>query len=895
MPEVRTSAALARNLRTFVDAEEAHLLERHRYGLGGREIARGRADLVDLVVTRASRAIAEVLGPTARDELAACAVLATGAYGRRELSPYSGTEVLLLHPEGLTSAQRALAESLPTLLHDAGVPTGCASHTVAECVELARTDVAARNGLTDARFVTGDGALFHQLGAELHAHVFAEPKANRFWGEEMRAELAERRSRYGAVVGVLEPDLDHGVGGLGDFRLLRWVGLAHWGVRDLDELVAAGLLRAAEQRQALRATDALLRARHEAHLRSGRDTSALSLDLQSQVAEKLGYVDRHFASAAELFMRDLYHRADELHRVSERFLLSTDFWGTPPRRFLLRWQRTIPVGPDRRYRIRDGRLHALSDDEDLGTDPLRLLEVFAVAQRHGVAVSAELRAQLRAKLGLSDRAFRHAPEAADAFMQLLRGRRGVGRTLREMHASGVLDRYMPEFRRITYLVQHDHYHRYTIDEHTLRVVGAVDQLAASSDERLAVLKAALDRVADPGVLVLAALLHDVGKGRGAGPDHAARGARIARRVCRRIGIAEQKLDDVVFLVEKHLVMSRTSQRRDLADEALIEGFAATVGTADRLNMLFVLTYADLSGVAPDSWNEWKSALLHDLYRKALPLVEGDVTAVTASEARASVEDRVLRSLNPEFLRSDVEAFLSHLPARYPRAVPPDLIAVHFEVHREEGNDALSIRWRSARKGPYTLLSVCAPDERGLLARMAGALTSSGIDILSLDVFTHDDGLALDVFRVSQSGGRVPRPVTPALRARATETLKAALRGVFDPAEVVAKGATHGPRRGRGGPSTPPEVRFERDPRGRTLIEVRADDEPGVLFRIASTLFTLGLDISAAKVATEKHQALDIFYVEEVGRRPVPEARHAEIRSALLEALGGEPPARAKVG
>jgi [protein-PII] uridylyltransferase len=884
-----------RSLRTFVDTEQAHLLERHRYGLGGREIARGRADLVDLVVGRASRAVAEELGPSARGELASCAIVALGGYGRQELSPHSDVDVLVLHPGSLTSVRQAFVESVLPLLWDVGLEVGHSVRSIADCIELGRSDLHARNAMSEARLVTGDGELFHGFTAEMHANVFTQPKANRFFLEAMRAELAGRRGRHGPVVGVIEPNIKEGAGGLRDLHLIGWLGLARYGMSQPDELVRAELLTASEHRHALRASDVILRVRNEAHFQTGRQTDVLSLELQPHVAERMGYTDRHFASAAELFMRDLYHRAEEIYRVTEDFLLRADFWGAPPRRFLLRWNRTIPVGPDRRYRIRDGQLHGQPEEDDLGRDPRRLFEVFSVAQRHDVAVGPGLRAQVRAKLSLVDRGFRHSPDSTDSFMAILRAERGVGRTLRDMHESGILARYLPEFRRITLMVQHDHYHRYTIDEHTLRVVEGLDRLAASADASLSILRKAIEGVQDRAVLALGALLHDIGKGRGSGADHASRGAAIARRVCRRMGITEDKLDDVVFLVQKHLVMSRTSQRRDLTDEALIQGFAETVDTVDRLNMLFALTYADIAGVAPGSWNEWKASLLNELYLKTLARLAGDEMTHAPHDARAALEDRVLRELSPEFLRSDVDEFLHHLPSRYVRVLPPEIIARHFELSRELGARTLVTDWRDSKKGPYTVLSVCARDEPGLLGLMAGALTGAGLDILSLDVFTRDDGLALDVFRVCEAMGEEPvQPIGPALRDQVTTALEETVRGVRDPAVAVERQRTRQSRRRKGRTAKPAEVRFDLpDALGRTLIEVRADDEPGVLYRIASTFATLGLDISFAKVATEKNQALDVFYVERIGGGPLPETRHAEIRSALVGALHGALPAGAK--
>jgi [protein-PII] uridylyltransferase len=454
-----------------------------------------------------------------------------------------------------------------------------------------------------------------------------------------------------------------------------------------------------------------------------------------------------------------------------------------------------------------------------------------------------------------------------------------------MHDAGLLGRYLPEFRRVTLLVQHDHYHRYTIDEHTLRALEALDGLsrAEARADAGASLGAALDGVADPAMLALALLLHDIGKGQGG--DHVTKGAAIARRVCRRLGIAEVKAADVVFLVAKHLVMSRVSQRRDLTDEALIRGFADTVETADRLRMLFVLTYADIRGVGPDTWNDWKAALLLDLFDRTAAELSGGGEPV--HERRAAIAERVLGGLHPEFLRSDVEEFLEHLPGRYARLVPPDLIGRHFEMARHLGSRPVLVDWRPSENGPYTVLSVCVRDARGLLGRLAGALTGAGLDILSVDVFTRDDGLVMDVFRVSEAMG--PGPVHPVPEERYDEIaneIQAVLEGVRDPSEAVEQQRKRQMRRRAKRGRSSPVVRFEPpDDQGRTVVEVRADDEPGVVYRTATALSRLGLDIVLAKISTEKHQALDVFYVTEEGGRPLASERHGEVGRALVEALG----------
>ena len=708
-------------------------------------------------------------------------------------------------------------------------------------------------------------------------------KANRFFKEQMTAEVEGRRARYGSVVGTQEPNLKEGSGGLRDLHLVGWVGLARWGFRDMDALLRAGIVSGAEHARALRAYDFLLRVRNEAHFQTGRRTDLISLDLQPALAGALGYADQRAASASEIFMRDLYLRARELERFCEAFLLEAEFWTAEPGLLPLRRKpRTLAVGPERRYRLREGVLYPAPESEPV-EDPLRLFEPFEVAQQHGAVVGEELLEWVRAHLSWVDRKTRHSAEAATAFLRIL-GRTGrVSGALRQMHDSGLLAKYMPEFRRVTLMVQHDHYHRYTIDEHTLRALEALDALAQEEerDEALVSLGRALDAVRDPARLTLALLLHDIGKGQGG--DHVTRGAAIARRICRRLHLDDEVAADVVFLVAKHLVMSRVSQRRDLTDASVVRGFADTVESADRLRMLFVLTYADIRAVAPGAWNEWKATLLCELHDRAADMLSRPDGGVP--EPASELAERVLGALHPEFLRSDVEEFLHHLPHRYPNLVPPEVIAKHFEMTRRLGTRAALVDWRPSDKGPYTIVSVCVRDARGLLGKLAGALSGAGLDILSVDVFTRDDGLVLDVFRVSDAMGPGPvHPVDEERYAAITEEIEEVLEGSRDPAGSVERQRTRQLRRRRRRPSAAPIVRFvQPDASGRTVVEVRADDEPGLVYRIATTLARLELDISLAKISTEKNQALDVFYVTDEGA-PLGTERHREVERALLDAL-----------
>jgi [protein-PII] uridylyltransferase len=376
----------------------------------------------------------------------------------------------------------------------------------------------------------------------------------------------------------------------------------------------------------------------------------------------------------------------------------------------------------------------------------------------------------------------------------------------------------------------------------------------------------------------------VGKGQGQG--HVAKGARLAADVGRRLRIEPTALEDIVFLVSKHLVMSRVSQRRDLTDQTLLRGFAGTVGTIERLRMLYLLTYADMTGVGPGVWNEWKAVLLQDLYARAREFLMDGAPPEEGPARRVRLEERVLDDLPPEFLRSDVDEFLRHLPDRYMLSVSSEAIARHFDMFRQLGPRPCVTDWRQSRKGPYTLLSVCARDRPGLLASLAGALTGSGLDILSVDIFTRDDGIVLDWFKVSEAMGSVAVQPVAAERFSAIDAdIAAALEGRLNLATAVERQRTRQVRRKRKR-ATPPVVLFEKsdDPYGGTVVEVRADDEPGLVYRIAATLAQLGMDIALAKIATEKNQALDVFYVTNPAGEALSPGEQAAVERSLIEML-----------
>lgn len=868
-------------LRRYLRLETERLRMRHQLGFGGYEIASARSSQMDLLVSRACRVAAQEAGPEAQDELSECAVVALGGYGRAELAPYSDVDLLFLHAGRTSKPIAGFVERTLQLLWDAGLTVGHSFRSVGECVDEARSDLHTGTALTESRLIAGSEERFEALSAAL-AKLQRNERAQAAFLDSLLNELGERHLKFGRAVCVQEPNVKEGVGGLRDLHTLLWVGYARFGTCRLAALQKGGWLTKSEYRVVRRASDFLWRVRNEAHFATGRRTDLLTLDLQAELAERLGYRDKRGLLASESFMRDYYRRATEIHELCRWFLYS-HVDRRPRRRFPAL---TLRPRLRRGFELRDGLLYARATTSEFLGDPSALLDAVEVAQVEGADLSEDLRLQLRDRAHRVDRAYRSSPEAIRRFLRLVSRRGRVGFALRAMHEVGILGRLLPEFARVSLLVQHDLYHRYTVDEHTLRALEALDEVAAGNDPELARLGGVLDEVEDVSSLYLGMLLHDIGKGRGSG--HVAKGVQIGSRMVARLGLEPESADKVIFLIDAHLEMSQISQQRDLTEPALIDAFARRVGTLERLNLLLLLTYADHTAVGPGIWNEWKAALLWELYdRTRQRLLGGEGHGEQADASR----EKAVASLRREFAAAVVEHHFALLPERYLRTASARRMEDHFRLVQDRGDATVGVSWHDLKGGHASELTLVARDRRGLFAAVAGTLTAHGTDILSVDLFNRADGMVLDTIRVCQLPGH--KAVTPARQERIASAIEEAVSGRLDVADTVAKWRAkqrHRTPRHWGRIPRQPSVRFDSEGSATaTIVEVRAPDQPGLAYVIAQALAGLGFDITFAKIATAKALALDVFYVTDgEGRKLAPKALGG-VEVALLRALGSGSP------
>ena len=593
-----------------------------------------------------------------------------------------------------------------------------------------------------------------------------------------------------------------------------------------------------------------------------RKTERLSLEMQPILAKQFGYEAGEYSLGSEKLMRDYYRHARELHHFSEALLARvTDNELRAPRW----WRKRSGEASREPFSIRNGRLQFDGEPDLFNKKPLAIFNAFALAQAARVPFGVRLRETLAHSMRGIGPAFRNSVEVSNAFCKLLRRRGRAGYVLRLMHEVGFLGRLIPEFGRISLLVQHDLYHHFTVDEHTLRAVETLDELHVSGDKHRAPLRAVFEEVKNPSLLYLALLLHDVGKGQGRG--HIARGAKLAERICRRLRLKENDTKKVVLLVNQHVAMAHLAQRRDLNEPGLIAEFAAELESLDALNMLLLLTYADLSAVGPGVWTEWKANLLWDLYRRTRKLMTGLDAPIDDGAELARYKEQVAGAFTPPKPFSEVERHLALLPDRYRLVTSPEAAAMHLGMIETIKTERFALRWARLTSSS-TKLTVCAPDRHRLFADLAGALAARGIEILSAEVNTREDGIVIDEFILRHASTR--QAVEDHRYKGIEDVLSQAAAGQLDVATLIEHWSTRNAPRKR---SVLVPVRRRHLPRvvcdndaspSATLVEVHAVDEPGLAYKIAGALAGLGLEILCARIATERSDALDVFYVTDAG-------------------------------
>ncbi|MBI3415687.1 MAG: [protein-PII] uridylyltransferase [Verrucomicrobia bacterium] len=878
LPPNRQPAQELARYKNFLKVENHRLKIFHRGGGGGLEVCQARAAMMDVLLRYLAQAVQRDLPPARNSEN--WALVAIGGYGRGELNPRSDIDFMFLHDGSLVSRGaplpylKALTEGVLYTLWDIGLKVGHATRSIGDCVTVANSDMQSKTSLIEARLITGNESLFKGM-----RQMVRERCVKGFEKAYIAARLADqatRRAKFGNSACMQEPNIKNGCGGLRDYQNLLWMTSFKYRLGSLSELEAHGQITATERKQMETAYDFLLRARTELHYHVDRAIDVLPKSLQPTVAHHLGYLDRSPMARLEKFMRDFYTHARTIdlftRTLEQRLALLKPQKRLPSLRGLWRGRgRSASEQGVDGFQILDGEIHAASR-RVFRDQPRRLMRVFLYTQQRGLKLHPELAQWIRQELALVNRVFLADEHVHETFLEILNQRGNVAHVLRAMHEVGLLGKFLPEFGKLTCLVQHEFYHQYAADEHTLMCLEKLDQIRGAEKPPFNHYTEIFQNIERPFVLYLALLLHDAGKAI-PGRQHAEVGSELAARVARRLKLAPAVTESLRLVIEHHLMMVQISQRRDLDDPAVIHSFAGRLKTAENLDLLTLHTFADSMGTSDKLWNDFKETLLWTLHQRTSRLLRGGTDFIRAQEKqREQLAQQVRRLATRNIADDEIAAHLNGLPARYcqihtAEQVTEDVNLVHRLMAHWLAADSTGregvVNWHHEPNRGYSAVQVCTWDLSGLFSKIAGSLTAAGLNILSAQIFSREDGIILDTFFVHDA--HTGKLANREEREKFERLLQTALTDKVDFAALIARQTTAAPLyRPLEGERIPTVIHFDHETSASaTVIDVETEDRVGLLYTISHALAELGLDISLAKISTEKGAAIDTFYVTEL--------------------------------
>jgi len=810
--------------------------------------------------------------PSAAERLG---VVATGGFGRGEMAPLSDIDLLFLRPYKQTPRGEQIVEFMLYLLWDLGLKVGHATRTVEESLRYAERDQTIRTALLEARYIWGDRELFDELMKGYTAKFAAGD--GRDFVEAKLNERDQRHTRMGDSRYVVEPNVKEGKGGLRDLHTLFWIAKYLYRVSKPAELVDKGVLTRDEARHFERADRFLSTVRCHIHYLSGRADDRLSFDLQREIATRLGYQDRSGSRGVERFMKHYYLHAKTVGDLTRIFVAALEDSRRRKPKLAALWQSLRPRQLDG-FRLDGERLAAATPDAFV-KDPVAILRLFHVAQENGLDIHPATLRLITQNIRLVDR-LRNDPEANRLFMAMLTSRHDPETTLRRLNEAGVFGRFIPDFGRVVAQTQHDMYHTYTVDEHTIRAIGILARIENGTLKEDHPLSAdVVHKILSRPVLYLAVLLHDIAKGRGG--DHSVLGAEVAMALGPRLGLSEAETETVAWLVRYHLAMSATSFQRDLMDPKTIETFAALVQSPERLRLLLVLTVCDIRAVGPTVWNGWKAALLRQLYNAAERVMSGGTLSGGRAERIKAIQADVGQRL-AGWTEAEKEEHFARGYAPYWLSFGTDALVRQAELVRraERDHQPLAIEHRVEADRSVTEITIYTLDTHGLFARLAGAMAISGANIVDAKIFTLANGMALDVFWIQDLEGK---PFDgPQRLARLAARVEISLSNRLDIARELDAQRSSWPKRDRVFTVSPLVLINNNASDTFTVIEVNGRDRPGFLHIVTRALTRLNLQIASAHITTYGERAVDVFYVKDLFGLKVVNADKLKQISAEVE-------------
>ena len=882
--------------KKFLRIEEHRLRLKHQAGGGGREICARRVDLVDVLLRHVFGAAARFAREQGGSEPTPLTLIALGGYGRGELNPFSDVDVMFVHGQNsgeISPYAGEVVQQVLYLLWDIGFKVGHSTRSVAEAIQQANQDMLTKTAMLEARHLAGDAGVARLFRDRFRAEC-VKGHEREYVAARMKDQAA-RHGKHGNSVYMQEPHVKSGCGGLRDYQNLLWMTFFKEGALTTNHLVGKDWLSEADQRRIEAAYDFLLRVRTDLHYASGRATDVLHLNLQEQIAKRLHYTHRVAQLRSEALMRDYYEHTRNIFRVTER--ITEQFAAgaaTNGARSLFRFLPRLKLDETDlgEFVKRGEQLHA-KQNNIFSRNPELLMRAFQLAQEHHLDFSPELEDLVSRSLRFVTRTFRYATAPREIFHTILSRKGQVGCVLRLMHQVNFLGRYVPEFGPLTCLVQHEFFHRYTADEHTLVCIEKLDALMTTDDPKLVAYRELFEKLEDPLVLYLALLLHDTGKAVGARP-HSEASAVFAQRAALRLRLSSEQRKSLILLVDHHVTMSNVAQQRNLDDPETIVEFGRIVRSHKNLDALMLLTLADGQGTSAEGWSDWKETLVWQLYHRTSQYLTDQAAFFEEQRIkRDTLQTAVAREL-PDDFSEEIEAQFDFMPDNYFRAFGVAEIVSHAQLFRRflqnlyvENGPPLRpiISWQPYAEKGHSTASICTWDGGQLLAKIAGSFSVVPLNILGADIYTRGDNVVLDIFRVCDLKNRA---VTDEDQfALFDSTLRKALaEPAFDFGPLLEKARRNVPR--RAGLELDVATRIITDNKAHpayTLIQIETPDRLGLLFDLLCVFGREGISISLSRISTEKGAAIDTFYVVDSHTRGkiTDSSRIAVLQDALKRA------------
>ncbi len=811
-------------------------------------------------------------------------IIAVGGYGRGELAPHSDLDLLFLIPVNLSKIEtRKIEDLIQLILHilwDLSYTVGHSTRTIFDCIKKSKLDLTISTSLLEKRFIVGNKHNFDLLNVKFNSLITNSKTLNFVEAKLKESDL--RHKKFGGSRYVVEPNVKDGKGGLRDLHTLIWILKFAYKVDSISKLIKMGALSKNEALAFAEAQRFLLSVRCHLHYRAEREDDRLAINAQLEIAKSMNFKNTITHKNVERFMKRYFLATKTVGNLTRIFCAAIESeFNKPLRLSFLSFKKSENVDP---FSIELGRLH-VQNKNIFTKNPVNIIKLFYISHQKNIDIHPSTLRLMTSLTKLINSEVRNDFNANQMFLDILTSQRDSTRTLRLMNESNVLGKFIPEFQKIVCLMQFDMYHSYTVDEHTIFTISNLHSLKNGKFKDFAPLACkVIQEISSYRCLFVAMLLHDIAKGKKG--DHSINGSIIASNVCPRLGLSKDETEIVKWLVLHHLLLSKTAFRYELGDPKTIKDFAQKVKTIEKLKLLLVLTVADIKGVGPEIWNDWKGSLISDLYVKSLNVLQKKIPSKNVVEFSETTKELFKRDLSKNGIKNEVlEQYCKNYYKNYWQIFDLKTLINHFHIFKKMEFDKhkFKIHLSKGHDLQATELIVIAPDHHGLFSLISGLVAASGYDVVSAKIITRSDGYALDTFFIQN---KEKKPISEDyLRKKLVANISLGLEGNFDIEKALSIKWEEIPARFRAVKAPTRILVDNKTSENFTILDIKCKNAPGVLYKITKTLTSLGIQINTANVSTYGDRVVDIFYIKNAFGSKVDDERTIEkIKNSISKIL-----------